>query len=303
LDTIFFAIASAILDLLAKAAAALPLVACLSMLAGRRGNGAFCLWGAQKLLYLALFLAWTGPLWLAAGYLAETMHFGGAWSQILAPLLSAPGLPWSSSCGVWLLGWLFVAVACATLGVLRANFQDGGYRAKVICLPLCFCLLAAFCFFAAFMLVNWPFAGLPEGMDWERASMAIFRNASRNYFMAFCPAGAVALLMLNLYAAKAGTDHVHVCARWLAFWACAGCLPYSIVTWGSLMGMGLNASVSIDQAFRPQTYGLVFLTGAMASWIFILCKPRLWRILSLAGFLLLLLKTLLPIIMGHAFIS
>lgn len=273
----------------------MPVIACLSLLAGRRGNGDFCLWGGQKLLMLALMLAWSGPLWLAANYLAETMHFGGSWAQILAPLLQTPGLPWSSGCGVWLLGWLFMAVAGGSLSAIRHGFQGTEYTARQVWAPICFCLLAAACFFAVFILVNWPFAGLPEGLDWERASMAIFRHASRNYFMAFCPAGAIALLMLNFYAPGLEPGRIAVCARWLAFWAVAGCLPYTLVTWGSLTGLGLNPGVSIAQAFRPQAYGLIFLTGALAAWAFLIWKPPLWRALSLAGLILLLLKTLLPI--------
>lgn len=158
-------------------------------------------------------------------------------------------------------------------------------------------------FFAVFVLINWPFAGLPEGLAQDRAVMAIFRHASRNYFMALCPAGSIALLLLNFQAKKLDTRELYICARWLAFWAMAGCLPYSLVTWGSVIGLGLNASVSIDQAFMPQTYGLVFLTGALACWAFILWKPRLWKILAICGFCLFLLKTFLPIIMGITLIS
>lgn len=293
---IIFAISSALLDLLVKAAAALPLIAALSLVAGRRGNGAFTLWGGKRLLALALLLAWAGPLWLAAGYLAETLHYGGSWDQILAPLLAVPGLPWSSACGVWLVGWLCIAVACSGVSVCAKRLAEDRYRLRFIRLPLSFCLLAVASFFAAFILINWPFAGLPEGLDWERASMAVFRHASRNYFMALCPAGAIALLSLLVHAPALDAEHGRICVRWLAFWAVAGALPYTLVTWGSLVGLGFNANASIGQGFRPQAYGLLFLTGALASWAFILWKPHLWRTLALAGIILLLLKTFLPII-------
>lgn len=296
-EAIFFAICSAILNLLAKAAAVMPVMAALAMIFGRRGNGSYCLRGSLKLLTMCLFLAWTGPLWLAAGYLAETLHYGGSWSRILAPLFAAPGMPWSTGCGAWFLGCLSAAVACNA--VVRAGLKADRYSLKQIKWPVGFSLLAAFCFFATFLLINWPFAGLPEGLEWDRAVMAIFRHASREYYMALCPAGAIALLAFNVYANGIERHYQEPTARWLGFWAVAGCLPYTLVTWGSLMGMGLNESVSIAQSFRPQAWALFFLTAALAAWIVLLWKPRWWRPLSLAGFILLLCKTLIPVFMHN----
>lgn len=276
----------------------MPLVAALSLISGRRGNAPFCLAGGQYLSGLALFLAICGPAWLAADYLAATLHFGRPWRQVLAPLAEPPGLPWSTACAVWLLGMCCLGAAYLAARHCRARIAAPAYKLAQIRVPLLFCLLASLVFFAAFMLQLWPFAGLPEGLASDAAFMAIFRHASRNFFLGFCPAGAVGLVVLWHFAANIPRHYMLIAARWLAFWAVAGCVPNIIITWGSLIGLGFSHDAALAQGFRPQAIALIPFTCALLCWAAILWRPALWRVLGIAGFCLLLLKTGMPFIMA-----
>ncbi len=61
----------AVLDLIMKAAAAMPLLTALGLVFGRRGNGIFCLWGCSRLGVLSIVLSFAGPVCILANYILQ----------------------------------------------------------------------------------------------------------------------------------------------------------------------------------------------------------------------------------------
>lgn len=282
------------LGIAANAAATLPVIAILTLLAGRRGNGQFYLYGASRLMLLNFFLALIGPFWFFGAYFMEISHFNAPLSQKLAPLFQLQGLPWSSSISVWFFGIVCLVCAFVSFDRTAKHLPADRYLARQFRRPIIFGLAAAFCFFATFMLINWPFSGLPEGLAWDRAIMAIFRNANRNYFLAFCPAGAIGLTAMLVWQKNLDQQRIMIAARWFSFWAVAGCIPTLLISWGTLMGLGINANASTNMG--PQTSGIACLSVALVCWAIILWRPRYWQFLAIFSFFLLLLKTGLPFI-------
>lgn len=286
--------------LLAGAGASLPFIACLTLVAGRRGNGLFCLWGGYRLLYCALILASFGPVWIIGSYLADVAGYGTSVAQKLAPLFHNAGLPWSGSCMAWLAGWLAMALACTLLRRELAAFQGDSYRLAYVKMPLAGCLAACGLFIASYILINWPFAGLPADLSWERASQAIIRHAIRQYYMNFCSAGAFALIAALYACRNVPTEQKITAVRWLGVWAAGGCLPGLVQSWGILMGLGASGRLAgtLSQGLWGQTAGLALLTIAFFCWCLLVWRPRFWRLCSLAGAALLLLRTCAPFLLG-----
>lgn len=282
-----------ILNLFSQAAAGLPLIACLSLIAARRQDPLFCIWGAYRLLNLCSLLAICGLLYFGGSFWAQVALFDSSLAQKLSALFQPGGLPWTYSLIAWLAGWLFAMSACARLAWLLTKTQANPDNLSFLRLPITLCLLAAFCFCASFFLINWPFAGLPENMEWDRAFMAIARHALHQYFMALCPAGALALLAAIRWTNGLNRERLNLSIRWLAAWACAGCLPTIIQNWGRIIGLGASGylPMAMQQGFWAQLSGLICITLALAAWVFAIWRPKIWRPLAMAGFCLLLLKT------------
>lgn len=286
----------------ANAAAALPLVISLGLVAGRRGNANFCLLASARLLNMALAISVAGILFFAGTYVFQLFALNA--QNILTLILQPASLPWVSSLCVWIVGMtlLFSARAalalCASRGIVKAD----RYRLADLKIPLILCLGAALCFFATFLLVNWPFAGLPEGLSPDRAVMAIARNAARHYFMAFCPAGAIALVFaFNTEKNFASPAQFGNSIRWLAAWAAAGCLPHVMQSWGLLIGVwtggnSLSAFGGYTLSLWTHVGALCCLTVAMFCWLWLLLGKYRRPAIAWAALGLLVARESLPFV-------
>ena len=198
-----------------NAAAALPLITALTLLIGRRGRARFCAYGAGLLARLGFGLSWLGLPVMLGGLLSllYTLRDTGYTPGALSPWTPVM-LPYSLTLLLWLTGMLWAgllsrACARAPLPPVRSRPEEDRYTAGDVKGRLWLCGLATLCFFATWISRYWPFAALPSGMDLGQAASVILADALHNYFMAFAPAGALALLFLlraRRDAAAAGFD-------------------------------------------------------------------------------------------------
>ncbi len=286
-----------LLDVFVNAAAALPLVTALGLIAGRRGNGAFCIAGNHLLLKYTLLLSICGAIYFPCSCFFQIMAFTDNANPVAA-LGSLAGLPWTTSLAAWLCGMGLLASGIHFLGGITPPANDR-YTIKFIKLPLICCLGSALCFFATYILINWPFAGLPAQLPWDRAIMAIFRNATRHYFMAFCPAGAIGLIVMLCSWAHlssfATTAQCQSGRRWLAFWAAIGFLPNTLQKWGLIIGLAMSGNSGSLDAMHVDIIAMILLSVAICCWFWLLLakKARIW--VAYAAFTLLLARTLVPV--------
>lgn len=286
----------AIWTLLTQAAASLPIVAALTLVAGRRGEARAALYGASLLANFGVCLASLATPYYLASYLREVLHFNAPWRQMLAPLLSAPGMPWLSATLAWLAGLIFFAFGAWRAAKKRAGFSADKLPVKNLKSEFASLLAAGACFFASFILINWPFAGLPEGLAQDQAYMAIFRKGFRDYFLAFCPAGALSLTAFNYFARTWPPRLMPQAARWLSFWALAGCAPTLLIAWGTITGLSMRGS-GVLARMSGHISALFCLSAALCLWAFILWKPKFWRPLGLAACAALIASALAPIML------
>ncbi len=226
--------ASGILSIGMNAAAALPVILALTLLAGRRGNARLCIAGTRRLTRLALGLGLLGPLLTAANLAGTILSFGGSGSHISGLALwddavlpyTATVLAWIAGlCCLWLVTWmdrrspLITGLPADNSGASLGGRSGKGRSARkgrrsplpaeseaandrldadAMRSRLFLYLLAIVCFFAAHALPNWSFSGPPQGMDWGRMASAVLGTATHDYFTNFAPAGAMALLALSL---------------------------------------------------------------------------------------------------------
>lgn len=291
---IFYQFLAAVTAIFYHAAAGLPIITALALVSGRRGHAPFFLWAGQRLVNLNLFLSLACPLYLFFNYWGEISHYEAPLARQLAPLLAAPGLPWTTAFLASVCAVAFLQAAAAALRRLRTHWRGERLAMLQIRSPIIWCLFAAFSFFATFLLLHWPFAGLPEGLTWDRATLAVGRYAMRNYFMTFSPAGALCLLGLMVWARQLDHSHLPMSVRYFAFWAAAGLIPHWLVTWGMRLGVGVRSQGAVAQGMAGQDPALICLTLAIFCWAFILWKPRYWRSFSVVAFILLLARTVLP---------
>lgn len=289
---------AAIFGIFYNAAAVFPLLTALGLLLGRRENGRFCLLCGEKALFLAQILALVGSGYFIAAYfsaLAPYLARGGG--NAISPLLERAGLPYVSCLVAWILGLVCIYAAKMALAPLISKFNVpyGGYATGFIKFPLIYCFLGALFFFATFMLINWPFAGLPQNMDWSTAAMAIFRNGCDHCFRAFCPAGAIGLLYA-LHVFLEGSKRENGAIRWLAAWAAVGYIPWILQNWGYAIGVAMRGSASarIMSGMTGQVLALSFITAAIGCWIFIFISRRSRPFLAWLAFGLLVLKEISP---------
>ncbi|MBD5557217.1 MAG: spidroin-2 [Desulfovibrio sp.] len=300
---------AALLGIAANAAATLPLMAALALILGRRGHAALCLRGAAALAGLGLWLSAAWPALVIGDALVQLSRAGEATAATrFAAFFTPAGAGISLSVAVWLTG-----MGCAFLGRYAcaraaAALPPGAesYSARNIRLPLTALFAAAACALAAYALRNWPFAGLPPGMDAGRAAGAVLKHAFRAYFAALASGGATGLL-LAAAAARRGSFHGPLtaaeavgCLRWCAVWAVAGCVPQLLERWGVALGLllrgGAPAVPGNPHAVLFQLVALVVLTLACAAWAVLLVRREPLRRLRLApaGLALLILAVSAP---------
>lgn len=321
---------AALLGIAADAAATLPFMAALTLILGRRGHAALCLRGAGALAGLALWLSAAWPIRVLGDAFVRLSLAGDAPAATRLMALFAPaGLAISTSVAVWLVGAAFVwsgRRACAAAAAALPP-GAGSYRVPAIRLPLILLLAAAACALAAFALRDWPFAGLPAGMDMGRAATAVGKHACRSYFMALASGGAFGLLLAARAARRndcasrpsaAGVQspsaplsvaEAEGAVRWCALWAAVGYLPSCLEHWGLALGLLLrgNAGPLLHGGHWPlillQFTTLALLTLAMAAWLLLLLARAPLRRLPLAwaGAALLLLAASAPWVFALVF--
>lgn len=299
---------ASLLGVAANAAATLPLMAALSLILGRRGHAAFCLAGAAALAGLALCLAAAWPLLVIGDALVELSRGG---ELPLARRFAAFFTPAAAGLSLGVALWC-AGMACAWLG-RRASLQKAAalpagtdsYSARAIRVPLWALFAAAACALTAFALRNWPFAGLPAGMDLWRAGGAVIKYAFRAYFAALTCGGACGLL-LAAFAARRGWHGASLsdagaagAVRWCAVWAVAGSVPQLLERWGVALGLWLRGGTGLPDGAHTalfQLAALALLTLAAAAWgaLLVARAPRRRLALAPAGLVFLLLSVSAP---------
>lgn len=122
--------ASNILNIGMSAAAALPVIMALTLLAGRRGNARLCILGTQRLTRLTLGLGMLGPLLTAADLAATLVSLGGSASLLNSlSLWDDAVLPYTTTVLAWIGGLccLWIAAYLDGRSPLAAGLsaQDG----------------------------------------------------------------------------------------------------------------------------------------------------------------------------------
>lgn len=352
---IFWNWAASLLGVAADAAVSLPLMAALTLILGRRGHMALCARGAAALGFLGLALAPAGVVTGLGDFLLQLSRAGhaGFWERMAVLAVPAGRGPALS-----LLCWL-VAMACVAGGsVALARAWHAAGAAGTACaaaagpcrrrpdtrtplapglpgglvsglaglrIPLCLLLAGALCFFAALACRDWPFAGLPPGMDPGRVAAAVLRHATRLWFTTLAAGGAAALALAALALrrrrlppdacagrngaasatraplAAANSPERAGIIRWCALWAAIGYLPSVLERWGLALGLWLRPAAA-GTGMRPvsaQVLSLVLLSMAIACWVALLIARAPERRLPLvwAGLLFLLLARSAPFIL------
>lgn len=286
---IFFSAFLALLALIKNAAGTLPFIIGLGLCAGRRGFAAQYLHTAKPFFKINLILAICAAIYFPLTYFSQIIHYQTGFKAIWQPLFQLPGLPWSTSFLAWLSGICFIAMAGRYLPL---SPQSGdSYSLKYLKLTLIYCAMAALCFFAPFCLNSWPFAGLPEGLTMDRAVFAILRNAMRHFFMA-CGAGGALILFIITFNYRNILPQI---PRWFAAWAAIGYLTYVLQTWGIIIGMLANRSLSGGLAsYNALIIQMVWLTSAIICWGLAATKLAPFKLMGRYGFGLLILYVLTP---------
>lgn len=312
---------AALLGTVANAAATLPFMAALTLILGRRGHAALCLRGAGALAGLALWLWAAWPIRVLGDAFVRLSLAGDAPAATrLMALFEPAGMGISTSVAAWLVGaglvWLGRRACAAAAAALPPGADS--YRVPAIRLPLTALLAGAVCALAAFALRDWPFAGLPAGMDMGRAVAAVGKHACRGYFVALASGGAFGLLLAaraarrnngasrppaagaQSPAAPLSVAEAEGAVRWCALWAAVGYLPSCLEHWGLTLGLLLRGGAGPlphgDHWLLIQFVTLALLTLAMAAWLLLLLARAPLRRLPLAwaGAALLLLAASAP---------
>lgn len=271
--------------LFAQTAQALPFLILMTLLAGRKGNAALCLWGGRQLLRLGLSCAAIAlplfPLMLLLEALRQPQM------PPLADLLAQPAT-------VALLAWL--PATLLLWGLLRASrhWPDAtdqaitAYRASDLRLTLWGCLLALLLFLLGSLLATGLLLAPPQGMERSNFVLLQIRQALHLLFRYLSLAGGAALLWLwhlRHRAPLADERQFSLAVRWCAVWAVAGYLPSILDFWSTLLAAllrSLRSGIPFD--IMPQMNALalsVLAALAIISWSVFLYRPLKARSLAL----------------------
>lgn len=292
------------LDFIMKAAAALPLLAALGLVFGRRANGVFCLWGGSRLAWLGFFLSLAGPVCILANYILQMKALNAP--DFISPFFTIPAMNYSVTLLIWLAGIGALCLGANNLENILASAsanQIEEYELKSIKGAIWPLLLASALFFITFITGHWPFGGFPAELSLERVMMAVLRNAARNFFMAFAPAGAFACAYAARCAAKIPAFDASVfqaATRWCAFWAFIGYLPHCLQNAGILLGAGVRANAfdNPQLGLFPQILALCLLLAGIACFALMLFRKNPFANLAHVGLSLFFGAMVLPGIMA-----
>lgn len=281
-----------VIELLENAGAIMPLVILLTLIADNKKKVLlpehFPI-TAIKINMLVSLAALAGMIWQAFSLL-ENLAPDGA--DMRTALCQPAFLPWTASCVLWCLGCLCL-LALISAGK-RSGESSGGTRHLGSQSSICVASIAAAAsFFCAFMVINWPFAGLPAGMSFSRAFFTIFKNAFHGCYAGFTPAGAILLSLCAHMLQKSAIflkqpEKTDCAVRWFAFWGIAGSFPHWIQNCGFIIGLAFHYGLSENMAWKACTLGM--MTISIACWvaIFVMGRKHLLILLS-CGWLTLLL--------------
>lgn len=283
----------------------MPVIIALTLATGRRGHAGLSAYGARSLARCAAALAALGPLLAAGGVIALLASLRGTEHMFDGVSIWMPAmLPYTTSIAAWLAG-----IACLLLYLAadrasarsRVTADQDYWQPGQIALRVGLALAAALCFFTAQVLPNWPFSGMPQGLNATDAALAILSGTLHEYFTAFAPAGSLALLVLAFKTRNAATGFTQAdeqrAARWCALWAMVGLIPRCIDRWGLVIGLSLRQG-PLPQGVTGQAMALVPVTLAIACWValFALRAPRKLYWLNVLGILLLVFGASFPFI-------
>lgn len=287
-----------LLAFLAAAAGSMPFLIALGLIIGRRGHAAFCIYGSRRLCGLALGLACAALFYFPSSYLAVVLPYG-LHASILDGIFLPAGRPWLVALLCWLLGIFILWLASGSLKALRMEGKEDRYQFRFIRPVFMLLMLASLAFFAALFMENWPFAGLPEGMNVERAAMAIARHSMRRFFMSFSPAGAIALLYASYFFSRSGRsgdqEEERGSLRWFSFWAAAGAVPSLFISWALQLLSWNRAALPGLANTNLIILGLILQSMAAGLWIWIFIRPKKAGTRVILAFLLALLKSFWPL--------
>lgn len=270
-------------------AAAMPVLAALGLMIGRRGHAQFCRPGALRLLRLSLWLAPAGVIYfpLSCYFTLFPYKPGLNW---IAAFFSLPGLPWLSAWLAWIAGCALLYAGLAALGHVRILNERLEFAQVKTAFLLT--LAAAACFFATWFLNAWPFAGLPAELSLQRVLVAVSRNTFRHWFLALSTGGAIALALAPRYfrQLEATTQERAEALRWCALWAAAGAIPSCLQNLGIMLGLLGRAMPAAGggPGAQAQIFAIACGALALAGWIFCFWKKRSGLVAWLALVLLAL---------------
>ena len=175
-------VANSLCAALAQAASALPIILALTLLLTRKGKTNLCLFGAKEILRLNLILALVGPLYVGGDFLivvTKLKALGNNWQ--LPSIWSKALLPYTISSLLWILGALTALISSKILArnLKLASLESLSFkelRGLLVLTLILFCL-----FFAAWLSLIFPFAGLPQGLSWADAWLAVLGQTEHSY--------------------------------------------------------------------------------------------------------------------------
>ena len=277
----------------AQAGAALPLVILAALLITRRGHVFVAFTVSAFLAHISSILAFFGIFSLVADIgvlIAQMQALGQAW------VWPDPFDPALLSYRMSFLFWLLSALLAFFLRVYfqkKAAYPKDTLPLFELACPLLLTALLGFFFFAAFFCLFWPFSGLPQGMTFSQALLAVLAHTWHLYFFSLFPAGLFALAFLPIFAKKnlpkEKSDHLTVINRLFAACALIGALPRLLSHWGTIVGylfrtdtpFAIYVDLAENTAFTVSLMALLVLAlGKMPT------KTRYFRWAAFASFLI-----------------
>lgn len=282
-------LAADLLYLAANGASGLSILVAIGLCAGRKGHADCYLSSGRMLLKLAFILGILGAFYFFWAYLLQVLPYGNNFYVVWQPFFEAPGLPWSSSLTVWIIGTALIFLAKSFL----PHSTSDRYSLSDIKFSLAFCCLAGLCSFASYCLVNWPFGGLPAGLEIDQAILAIFRNAGSRFFMGLGVGGGIALAFYKNYQSNCR----YLILRWLAIGATLCYLPHLLRMYSVFLGMSVSGKTYGAMSLHFSALSaMLCASGAVCCWIMMAAKKGNNDYLRKTGFLFLILEAAMPAI-------
>lgn len=254
------------------AAAAMPLIIALTLARGRRENGRSCLQLAHQAAKINLLLAAGSFLLLLLQFWLLLAQFAPHQAPFFRQnILGTIFMPWTLTLLIWLTGSAVIFTLPGSMKKKLARLGPQPERTqytRATRSSFCLCLLCTGLLFISFITAEWPFAGLPPGMDIWRVARALLKNAVHVYFTGFAMAGATLLatwpiIRQALQNTGADVQDQSFACRWCGIWAALGLIPYCVQNWGLALGQLLHSGHGTLPGWR--------IAGLTLATLFIVC--------------------------------